>query len=88
MSNDGVIDLDHIYFYATTQLQMDDDVFWDSSLAFLFGQFDRLKEMNDRANKTIPKRRNKMERTERVEKQSFKRLSPQEIAELRAKANK
>lgn len=87
MSNDGVIDLDHIYFYATTQLQMDDEVFWDSSLAFLFGQFDRLKDRNDRANKNLPKRKNRMERNERVEKQSFKRLSPQEIAELRAKAN-
>ena len=67
---------------------MTDDVFWNSSLAFLFGQFDRLNDMNDRENKNIPKRKNKMERTERVEKQSFKRLSPQEIAELRAKANK
>lgn len=67
---------------------MTDDVFWNSSLAFLFGQFDRLTDMNDRENKNIPKRKNRMERNERVEKQSFKMLSPQEIAELRAKANK
>lgn len=67
---------------------MADDVFWDSSLAFLFGQFDRLKDMNDRATKNTPKRKNRMERNERVEKQSFKMLSPQEIAELRAKANR
>lgn len=66
---------------------MTDDVFWDSSLVFLFGQFDRLKDMNDRLNKNRSKRKNRMERTERVEKQSFKMLSPQEIAELRAKAN-
>lgn len=88
MSNDGVIDLDHIYFCATTQLQMDDDVFWDSSLTFLFSQFDHLKEMNDRATKNTPKRKNQMYSNERIEKQSFKRLSSQEIAELRANANK
>lgn len=67
---------------------MSDDVFWDSSFTFLFGQFDRLKEMYDRMNKNKPKHRNRVDQTERVEKQSFKRLSPQEIADLRAKANK
>lgn len=67
---------------------MSDKVFWDSSLAFLFNQFDKLKEVNERANKTRPKKKNQIERTERVEKQSFRKLSPKEIADLRAKADK
>lgn len=80
--------MDNIYFYATTQLHMSDDVFWDSSLAFLFGQFDRLAEVNKKANKSIPRNKNQVERIDRVEKQSFRKLSPQEIADLRAKVKK
>ena len=67
---------------------MDDQTFWGSSLEFLFGQLERYREMNEKANKNTPKRKNQIEKNERVEKQSFRKLSPQEIAELRAKAGK
>ena len=67
---------------------MDDETFWSSSLEFLFGQLERYREMNEKANKNTPKRKNQIEKNERVEKQSFRKLSPQEIAELRAKVGK
>ena len=67
---------------------MDDETFWSSSLEFLFGQLERYREMNETANKNTPKRKNQIEKNERVEKQSFRKLSPQEIAELRAKVGK
>ena len=67
---------------------MDDQTFWDSSLEFLFGQLERYREMNEKANKNTPKRKNQIEKNERIEKQSFRKLSPQEIAELRAKIGK
>ena len=67
---------------------MDDETFWSSSLEFIFGQLERYREMNEKANKNAPKRKNQIEKNERVEKQSFRKLSPQEIAELRAKAGK
>lgn len=67
---------------------MDDQTFWGSSLEFLFGQLERYREMNEKANKNTPKRKNQIEKNERVEKQSFRKLSPQEIAELRAKVGK
>lgn len=67
---------------------MDDQTFWGSSLEFLFGQLERYREMNEKANKNTPKRKNQIEKNERIEKQSFRKLSPQEIAELRAKVGK
>ena len=67
---------------------MDDETFWSSSLEFLFGQLERYREMNEKDNKNTPKRKNQIEKNERVEKQSFRKLSPQEIAELRAKVGK
>ena len=67
---------------------MDDETFWSSSLEFIFGQLERYREMNEKANKNTPKRKNQIEKNERIEKQSFRKLSPQEIAELRAKVGK
>lgn len=64
---------------------MSDEVFWSSSIAFLCDQLDRFSEMHKQANKNTPKRKNGVERNERTETQSFKKLSPQEIANLRAK---
>lgn len=64
---------------------MSDDVFWNSSIAFLFQQFDLMKEMNEKAKKGMNKRKTGIEKTERVEKQSLRVLSPKEIAELRSK---
>lgn len=67
---------------------MSDEVFWSSSLRFLFGQFDKWIELNEAKNKKQkPQRKNGVERTERVEKQTFKKLSPQDIQKLRAHAN-
>lgn len=67
---------------------MNDETFWDSSLAFLFDQLDRFSEMHKQANKNIPNGKNNMKKNERVETQSLRKLSQKEIAELRAKANK
>ena len=67
---------------------MSDDVFWSSSLSFLCDQLDRFQEMNKKASRDIPKNKKKVEHNERVEKQSLRKLSPQEIAELRAKVGK
>ena len=70
---------------------MTDDVFWDSSLAFIFEQFSRLKEMNEQLKKeSNTHQNNKNKRSnyeERIEKKSFRKLSEKEIAELRARAN-
>ena len=66
---------------------MSDEVFWDSSLAFLFKQFDLLKEMNEKSNKRSNKN-GTVQRNETTETQSYRKLSPQEIADLRAKVNK
>lgn len=63
-------------------------MFWDSSLDFLCRQLDLYREMNEKVNKNTPKGRNKMEKNERVETQSLRKLSPKEIAELRAKVHK
>ena len=63
-------------------------MFWDSSLAFIFRQFDLNSEMYEKINKNKPKKNGQVERSEKTETQSFRKLSPQEIAELRTKANK
>lgn len=83
-----MIDVDYLYFFATTELHMSDEVFWSSGLKFLFGQFDKLIELNEKRNKQQPGSKNRVGRKERVEKQSFKKLSPKEINKLRAKATK
>lgn len=65
---------------------MSDEVFWNSGLKFLFGQFDKLIELSEKRNRQQPRPKNRVERKERVEKQSFKKLSQKEINKLRAKA--
>ena len=60
-------------------------MFWDSSIAFLVQQFELMQEMYEKSRKASNKRKNGVEKTERVEKQSLRVLSPKEIADLRAK---
>lgn len=67
---------------------MDDSTFWDSSLEFICSLLDKYQDMHKKANKNAPVNKNKIEKNESVETQSLRKLSPQEIAELRAKAGK